>query len=189
LFREKTQSVIQDWGNVWPGIRSFHPASVPLPVRMGYPHKSSPYPDKWGNAELMKIPNFLHITPPVIERQCAAIKKFCSPWPKELATEEAQDFHFPVTVKSSSYLHSSPSLRDPRSRIVTLRINIESLDLDWHALDKLLRLVGDRFDPETKILTLVADRCPLGSQNLEYCKYLLTVLYNESRVSYFKFIY
>ena len=62
---------------------------------------------------------------------------------------------------------------------------MESLKLDEHALDKLLRLVQSRFDPETRILTLVADRCPLSSQNEEYLNYILTVLYNESIVSYF----
>jgi small subunit ribosomal protein S35 len=31
-------------------------------------------PGKFANAELMKIPNFLHLTPPAIERQCQALK-------------------------------------------------------------------------------------------------------------------
>lgn len=31
-------------------------------------------PDKYGNLELMKIPNFLHLTPPHIKKQCAALK-------------------------------------------------------------------------------------------------------------------
>jgi small subunit ribosomal protein S35 len=30
--RYKQMAVDQDWGAVWPGPRSFHPASVPLPV-------------------------------------------------------------------------------------------------------------------------------------------------------------
>lgn len=178
LSREKEQSVTQDWGNVWPGIRSFHPATVPLPVRMGRPISRDPPKDKWANAELMKIPNFLHLTPPVIKRQCEAIKGkegrwcarglsehqsripaskrlqisfsltqidviltgvlcgfncvseefwisfagFCTPWPKEIETEEAQGYHFPVTVTTSSYLHSSPSIRDPLARIVTMKV-------------------------------------------------------------------
>lgn len=67
--------VDQDWGNVWPTARTFHPASVPLPLHQGYvpPQKRAP-PNKWGNLELMKIPNFLHLTPPVIKRQCEALK-------------------------------------------------------------------------------------------------------------------
>ena len=31
-------------------------------------------PGKYGNAELMKIPNFLHLTPAHIKKHCAAIK-------------------------------------------------------------------------------------------------------------------
>ena len=64
----------QDWTSVWPAARSFHPASVPLPIRQGYPHNLSPPPNKFGNLELMKIPNFLHLTPPAIKQQCQAIK-------------------------------------------------------------------------------------------------------------------
>ncbi|KAG7168565.1 28S ribosomal protein S35-like 2 [Homarus americanus] len=72
--RYKRQKIDQDWGSVWPAARTFHPATVPLPVRQGYPAEGQPIPDKWGNAELMKIPNFLHLTPPVIKRQCEVLK-------------------------------------------------------------------------------------------------------------------
>ena len=73
----------QDWPSVWPGPRTFHPASVPLPVRQGFAHlKGQSTPGKYANVELMKIPNFLHLTPPAIKRHCDAIKKFCTPWPK-----------------------------------------------------------------------------------------------------------
>ncbi|XP_042892646.1 28S ribosomal protein S35, mitochondrial-like [Penaeus japonicus] len=178
--RYKRQATDQDWGTVWPAARSFHPATVPLAVRQGYPAKGQAPPDKWGNAELMKIPNFLHLTPPVIERQCEALKKFCTPWPAGLENTEKQEKNFPVTMAKSSYVHSSPSIRDPKSRIVTLKVNLQSLDLDMHARDKLLRLVGNHYDPATDCVTLVADRCPLSQQNADYCRYLLTVLYNEA---------
>ena len=73
----------QDWPSVWPGPRTFHPASVPLPVRQGFAHlKGQSTPGKYANVELMKIPNFLHLTPPAIKRHCEAIQKFCTPWPK-----------------------------------------------------------------------------------------------------------
>lgn len=62
------------------------------------------------------------------------------------------------------------------------QVHLRSLNLDTHARDKLLRLVGDRYDPATDCLTLVADRCPLSQQNRDYCHYLLTVLYNEALV-------
>ncbi|KAK8734864.1 hypothetical protein OTU49_005699, partial [Cherax quadricarinatus] len=119
--RYKRQKVDQDWGNVWPAARTFHPASVPLPVRQGYPASGQVTPDKWGNAELMKIPNFLHLTPPVIKRQCEALKKFCTPWPSGIETAAEQEKYFPVMVSKSTYLHSSPTLRDQKARIVTLR--------------------------------------------------------------------
>ena len=73
----------QDWPSVWPAARTFHPASVPLPLRQGViQQKKLLPPEKYANTELMKIPNFLHLTPPAINRHCDAIKKFCTPWPK-----------------------------------------------------------------------------------------------------------
>ena len=101
-------------------------------------------PSKHANAELMKIPNFLHLTPPVIKDHCSAISKFCTEWPAALDTEEEIEKHFPITITASDYLNSSSSIRDRRSRIVQLRVNINSLPLDDHARDKLIRLVGQR---------------------------------------------
>lgn len=48
--------------------------------------------------------------------------EFCTPWPAGLETVAKQEKHFPVTVSKSSYLHSSPSIRDPKARIVTLKV-------------------------------------------------------------------
>ncbi|XP_018329718.1 28S ribosomal protein S35, mitochondrial [Agrilus planipennis] len=169
----------QNWGNVWPGPRSFHPATVPLPVRQGYGEKQAP-PSKYANAELMKIPNFLHLTPPVIKRQCDALRKFCTPWPKELSTDENCEKHFPLETTTSSYCYSSPSIRNSLARIVTLRIKLSHLPLDQHAKDKFRRLVGDRYDENTDYVTIVADRCPTSKQNFDYCMYLLTAVFHES---------
>ena len=73
----------QDWMSVWPAQRTFHPASVPIPVRQGFAHlKGQVTPSKYANVELMKIPNFLHLTPPVIKRQCQLLKQFCTKWPE-----------------------------------------------------------------------------------------------------------
>ncbi|KAG5887414.1 hypothetical protein JTB14_024613 [Gonioctena quinquepunctata] len=177
--RSNHMSVDQDWGSVWPGPRSFHPATVPLPVRQGYVEKGAP-PDKFANAELMKIPNFLHLTPPVIKRQCEALKKFCTPWPKALNDEDACQKNFPLKVVSSDYCHSSPSIRDPLARIVTVRLKLSSLDLNARARDKFLRLVGDRYNEENDTITIVTDRCPLKKQNYDYAMYLITALYHES---------
>ena len=96
--------VNQDWPSVWPASRTFHPASVPLPVRQGFAHlQGQATPEKYANVELMKIPNFLHLTPPAIKRHCEAIKKFCTPWPKgtlfSIFTEKYITHHTVLVVK------------------------------------------------------------------------------------------
>lgn len=115
--------VDQDWDAVWSGPRTFHPASVPLPVRQGYTPKGVAAPGKYANAELMKIPNFLHLTPPVIKKQCEALKQFCTAWPKGLETEEKWKRYFPLDVITSDYCHALPTIRNPLSRIVTLKVS------------------------------------------------------------------
>lgn len=47
----------------------------------------------------------------------------------------------------------------------------------------MIRLVGDRYNEESDILTIVTDRCPLRKQNYDYGIYVLTALYHESNVS------
>lgn len=171
---------LQNWGNVWPGPKTFHPSSVPLPLHQGYVPKGQVHPGKKANAELMKIPNFLHLTPPVVKTQCEAIKKFCTKWPELLNSDEAIEKHYPLEIITSDYCHASPSIRNPLARIVTLRIKLSTLQLDKHARDKFLRLVGDRYDEKTDLVTITADRCPARKQNLDYVNYLLTACYHES---------
>ncbi|XP_049884301.1 28S ribosomal protein S35, mitochondrial [Pectinophora gossypiella] len=178
--RADRMAVDQKWGNVWPGPKTFHPSSVPLPLRQGYVPKGQAPPGKKANAELMKIPNFLHLTPPVIKMQCEAIKQFCTTWPKLLNSEEAIEKHYPLEVITSDYCHGSPSIRNPLARIVTLRVKLSSLNLDKHARDKFIRLVGDRYDSTTDLVTITADRCPVRKQNLDYVNYLLTACYHEA---------
>ncbi|KAF7279829.1 hypothetical protein GWI33_006687 [Rhynchophorus ferrugineus] len=178
--RTSQMEVDQDWGSVWPAPRSFHPAVVPLPIRQGYVEKGAP-PDKYANAELMKIPNFLHLTPPVIKRQCEALKKFCTPWPKNLNNQEKIEKLFPIEVISSDYCHSSPTIRDPLARIVTIRFKKSALNLNERETDKFRRLVGERYNEENDTVTIVTDRCPLKKQNYDYAMYLLTALYHESK--------
>ncbi|XP_055607896.1 28S ribosomal protein S35, mitochondrial [Uranotaenia lowii] len=183
LPRSQRMAPDQDWGAVWPGPKSFVPSAVPLPMRQGYVSKKYQVaPGKFANAELMKIPNFLHLTPPVIKKQCEALKQFCTPWPKGLETEEKMKQHFPIDFISSDYCHALPTIRNPLSRIVTIQLKVDTLKLDKHAKDKFLRLVGERYNADTGILTLVTDRCPLKKQNYDYAIYLLTALYHESNV-------
>lgn len=177
--RIERMAIDQDWTNVWPGPRTFHPASVPLPLRQGI-NKLGAAPGKIGNVELMKIPNFLHLTPPAIKKHCMALKQFCTPWPKALSVNENCQKYFPLEVIQTDYCHSSPSIRNPLARIITIKFPLDKLHLDEHARDKFLRLVGDRYDEETGIVTIVTDKCPLRKQNYEYALYLLTALYYES---------
>lgn len=180
--REKNMSADQDWPSVWPTAKCFRPSVVPLPIYQGYDQKRAP-PHKYANAELMKIPNFLHLTPLAIKRHCEAIKKFCNEFPAALKTDEDCDEHFPVEIISSDYCHSAPVILDERSRIVTLKVKLSSLNLDYHGRDKLIRLAGsERYNKFTDMLTIVADRCPLRKQNYDYLIYLLTALHHESSV-------
>ncbi len=81
--REKTMKPDQDWPSAWPAARTFHPASVPLPIRQGFTNlKAQVTPHKYANVELLKIHNFLHLTPPAIKRHCDSLKKFCTKWPE-----------------------------------------------------------------------------------------------------------
>lgn len=179
--RSATMRPDQRWGDVWPATRTFHPAVVPLPVRQGVVQtKEQVVPSKWANAELMKVTNFLHLTPPVVAEHCSAIAKFCTEWPKGLETEEEVDQHFPLTVITSDHLSSSSSIRDRRARIVTLRFNVDALELDEHARDKFVRLVGERMEEASGVVTITADRCPYRGQNMDYSTYLVTALYHES---------
>ncbi|KAF6201169.1 hypothetical protein GE061_005616 [Apolygus lucorum] len=179
--RESRMPTNQKWSDVWPGPRTFHPASVPLPIRQGI-NQLGASPDKWANAELMKIPNFLHLTPPAIKGHCEALKKFCTPWPEQLNTEEDIKKHFPLEVITSDYCFSAPTIRNPLSRIVTIKFPLSRLKFDRHSKDKFLRLVGERYDEETDTVTIVTDKCPVRKQNYEYAIYLLTALYHESWV-------
>lgn len=181
--RTNKMATDQDWTAVWPGPKTFHPASVPLPIRQGFTEKGAPAPSKFGNAELMKIPNFLHLTPRAIKQQCEALKKFCSPWPKNLETEDKCKHHFPIEVVYGDYVHGLPTIRNIEARRVTLKLKLSTLKFDQHAKDKFLRLIGDRYDPETDIITIMTDRCPLKKQNYDHAMYLLTACYHESFIT------
>jgi small subunit ribosomal protein S35 len=69
-------STSSDWSVAWPSAATFKSSVVPLPVRMGFranPKKTPPFKTA-GNLELLKIPNFLHLTPLHMEKHCQAIK-------------------------------------------------------------------------------------------------------------------
>lgn len=147
---------------------------MPLPIHQGYVKPGKAPPAKYANAELMKIPNFLHLTPPTISKQCEALKKFCTAWPTNLATEVDQEKRLPVRVITSDYVHGLPTIRNHLSRIVTVKFKLSLLDFNERERDKFLRLVDERYDPETDEVTITTDRCPIKRQNYDYAIYLLT---------------
>ena len=118
-----------------------------------------------------------------MERHCEALKQFCTDWPKGLESKKKWKVHFPLEIITSDYCYAGPTIRDPLARIVSFRVQLSSLVLDTHAKDKLLRLLGDRYNPETDTITITTDRCPTRKQNWEYAEYLLTAVYNEAWVS------
>ncbi|TNN49855.1 28S ribosomal protein S35, mitochondrial [Liparis tanakae] len=178
--RTEKMPVDQDWTAVYPSATPFRPNAVPLPLRMGYPVKGGVPPEKKGNLELLKIPNFLHLTPVAIKKHCEALKPFCTEWPSALDTDATCDEHFPIKVDGTDYVSAGPSVRNPSARVVHLRVKLSSLNLDDHASKKMLKLVGNKYCKDTDVITIKTDSCPLRQQNQDYAMYLLTVLYHES---------
>lgn len=170
----------QDWTAVYPSAMPFKAGTVPLPMRMGYPMRGTAPPEKKGNLELVKIPNFLHLTPVAIKKHCEVLKPFCTEWPSGLDSDADLDKHFPIRVESTDYVSAGTSIRNPAARVVHLRVKLSSLNLDTHARDKILRLLGDRYCKDTDIVAITTDSCPLRQQNHDYAMYLLTVLYHEA---------
>ncbi|XP_041071697.1 28S ribosomal protein S35, mitochondrial isoform X2 [Carcharodon carcharias] len=120
--RTEKMEVDQNWCNVYPTASAFKPSVVPLPIRMGYPIERGVPPDKIGNLELIKISNFLHLTPPAIKRHCTALKEFCTEWPAALDSDEKCEQHFPIKIETTDYVAAGPSLRNPKARMVTLTV-------------------------------------------------------------------
>jgi len=175
-----------DWQDFWPTAATFSSSDVPLPLRQGvsrnHLENDGIPPDKFANMELMKLTNFLHLTPEHIRRQCEALRHLCTEWPTELASEDEMRRHFPVEVIQKDFVFAAKSLRDPRARVVTLRVPLTDLSLDEHARAKFLRLLGpDSFEPASGCVQLRADRCPSKQQNYDYLLYLLRALCQESR--------
>uniref|UniRef100_A0A7I5EDI2 MRP-S28 domain-containing protein n=1 Tax=Haemonchus contortus TaxID=6289 RepID=A0A7I5EDI2_HAECO len=181
--RSEEMSTDQDWTAVWPAARSFASSVVPLPVRMGTrpnPERRAPF-KKQGNLELVKIPNFLHLTPAAIEKHCNAIKKFCTEFPPELINDPGlADSEFPIRITYNTYVHQGVNIRDNRSRVITLQVKLSALPLSPHAREKLIRLATNRYDEKTDMLTIITDRCYTRKQNLDYAFYLLTAIFHEA---------
>lgn len=180
--REESMKEDQDWPSIWPTAKTFVPSAVPLPLRQSYEYKPGQVPRaKYANTELLKITNFLHLTPNAIKRHCMALKKFCTQWPAGLETDEEVREHFPVTFITNDYVHSSPTIRDLRSRIVQLLVKIDDLKLNDLDRRKFFELARHRYDDKTGLVTIETSACPTRLQNQEYAEYLLSAVYFESQ--------
>ena len=178
--RALEQPVDQDWTDVWPTAQTYRSTVVPLPIRMGYFKPNQAPPKAYGNLELMKIPNFLHLTPKHIQKHCEALKKFCTKFPEELKDRAVQIKYFPVQLHYSDYVHQGTNIRDTRSREVTIDVHVKALNFDTHGHNKFRQLAGDRYNKEKGRLCVVSNRCPTRKQNRDYSLYLLNALYHES---------
>ncbi|PIO77346.1 hypothetical protein TELCIR_00532 [Teladorsagia circumcincta] len=144
------------------------------------PEKRAPF-KKQGNLELVKIPNFLHLTPAAIEKHCNAIKKFCTEFPPELISDKnLASSEFPLRISYNTYVHQGVNIRDNRARVITLQVKLSALQLSSHAREKLIRLATNRYDEKTDLLTIITDRCHTRKQNLDYAFYLLTAIFHEA---------
>nr|CDS30747.1 mitochondrial ribosomal protein s35 [Hymenolepis microstoma] len=182
-----------DWSIVWPCENFFSPYMFPAPIRQGLSknlvENGGLPPAKYANAELLKIRNFLHLTPSHVEKHCQALKKFLTKWPSGLKTDADINRHYPVEVITQSFTNSSPSIRDTRARRVTIRVQLKSLGLDERAKLKLLRLAKvygfergmAQYYSDEDVLELSSDRCPISTQNYDYLNYVLSVLTMESK--------
>jgi small subunit ribosomal protein S35 len=184
--RANSMSVDQDWTQAWPTYSMFKQSAVPLPLRQGFvknlaENEGLP-PEKYANCELIKIPNFFHLTPPHIKKHCDAIKKFCTAWPEELNDEATQIEHFPLEITSSSYIYDGPNIRDDRARTVTLEFPLVSLEFkEERSKKKIIKLAQHRYDPQTDSIKISTSRLPYRRQNEDYVMYLLTTLYYEAK--------
>ncbi|KAL6072181.1 hypothetical protein STEG23_011674 [Scotinomys teguina] len=170
----------RDWPSVYPVAAPFKPSAVPLPVRMWYPVKKVVPMANERELELLKMPNFLHLTPPAIKRHCEALKGLCTEWPAALDSNEKCEKHFPTEMHTADYVSSRPSIRNPQNTSGNIRSKLSSLNLDNHAKKTLIKLVGERYCKTIDMLTITTDRCPLKRQNYDYALNLLTVLQHES---------
>ncbi|NXQ18316.1 RT35 protein, partial [Peucedramus taeniatus] len=83
---------------------------------------------------------------------------FCTEWPSALDSDEKCEQHFPIEIETVDYVSSGTSIRNPKARVVTLRVKLSNLNLDDHAKKKLIKLVGERYCRETDVLTIATDR-------------------------------
>lgn len=173
--QSESQSFNEDneWSSVHQTSRPFDPYLIKIPVRMGRPQPGEIPPLAITTPEILKIPNFFHLTPPAIQKHCDALKELCTPWPDNLPP-------LPIRIITRNFVFPSCDIRHPQTRIVQLNVSLKDLSLSSHARQKMIALSGQRYDPQTDEIKLIGEKCPTRKQNREYVMYLLKVLYLES---------
>jgi len=167
----------KDWPSAHPTPQSYNQNIIPLPIRMGrhWINRIDPLPaEADGNIELLKIPNFFHLTPPAIERHCEALKPYTTPFPKDVIDR-------PIRITTINYLYDGPSVRHPNSRKIKFQVYVKDLQLTAVEETKLKRLLGKRYNPQNDELTLISQLCTTRAHNKEYGYYLLASLLQEAR--------
>lgn len=48
---------------------------------------------------------------------------FCTEWPSALDSDEKCEQHFPIEIETVDYVSSGTSIRNPKARVVTLRVS------------------------------------------------------------------
>ncbi|XP_062521877.1 small ribosomal subunit protein mS35-like [Corticium candelabrum] len=177
--RQKAAATIrhlnEEWRNVWPLPRSYDHQIVHLPLRMGRANIPGMMPPRaFNNAELIKIPNFFHLTPSHIEKHCKALRGLLKPFPKRVDKDRILRIH------TQNYIYPGSTVRHPGARKVRLKVYVKDLGLDETATKKLILLAGSRYNKEKDELTLIGDSCPTKRQNKDHVMYLLTVLCHEA---------
>lgn len=75
-----------------------------------------------------------------------------------IKTDELIEKYLPLTVEYSDYVHQGTSLRDMRSRIITVSAKVDCFKLNPREKNKLLHLLGSRYNHTTKSLKFDTDR-------------------------------
>eukprot|EP00800_Vazella_pourtalesii_P001857 TRINITY_DN11732_c0_g2_i1.p1 TRINITY_DN11732_c0_g2~~TRINITY_DN11732_c0_g2_i1.p1 ORF type:complete len:253 (+),score=39.14 TRINITY_DN11732_c0_g2_i1:220-978(+) len=163
-----------DWSDVYPTEKPLDPHLIGLPIRAGgHKIRKELPPLAEGNPVFWETTNFFHLTPPAIQKHCEALKHLCTEWPSDLP-------YCPIEVETVDFLLPGNDRYHQDGRHVKMEIDIDSLQLAPRPREKMLELLGDKYDVDTNVIKLESRRCPTKTQNKEYLYYLLKVLYFEA---------
>ncbi|KAI6646519.1 28S ribosomal protein S35, mitochondrial-like [Oopsacas minuta] len=163
-----------DWSDIYPTEKPFDPYLIGLPIRAGgHRIRKELPPLAEGNVVFWEDTNFFHLTPPAIQKHCEALKPLCTEWPSDLP-------YCPIEVETVDFLLPGNERYHQDGRHVRMEIDFDSLNLSARPREKMLELLGDKYDIDKNVIKLESRRCPTKTQNKEYLYYLLKVLYYEA---------